>query len=276
VLAVVLAPLLALVLALIVRPRSPAGPFASWTAASVAVLAGLGWALGYAQPYHLAVVLPLGFVISGWAVAAPARRVGRKLETTVTVAALALTGLGAWLTGASGSPGPALSQRHLGTTEDVTDALLADAAGRPRTLALVAESSVVTVGDNVAWHLEQWTRGEPDSAFPAQLGFNQDWPRAYVVAELSPGAWAAWPPEGEVLLTRTTRRDTVLRLLVFPELPDAARWMRQACALLETGLDLRIAPPREALGGVAGTDGPHVSLERWAEPCPHPTDERWL
>lgn len=283
VLAVMLAPAAALALGVLVRPGSPAGPLVLWTAASLGVFGGLSAALGYAQPYHLAVVLPLGFVTVGWALGWPARalggrrpRAGRALGTALALAALAGGGLAAWRTWDTVQRAPALSQRHLGTVEALTDVLLADAAGRPRTLALVAESSVVTVGDNVAWHLEQWQRGEPDEVFPAAPGFDEAWPRAYVVAELSPAAWAAWPPAGQVLLTRTTRDDTLLRLLVFDDLRVAAGWMRQACALRASGLDIRVAPPREALGGVAGTDGPHVALERWAEPCPHRTDGRWL
>ncbi len=273
--AVVAAPLVALALAVLRRPPPPAGPLVAWAGAAAVAFAGLGAALGYVQPYHLAVWLPLGFLATAWALGVPARTRpwwGGFVAVTAVGGGL----FAAWHTLERVYRPPALSQRHLGTVEQVTEALLADAAGRPRTLALVAESSVVTVGDNVAWHLEQWTRGEPDEAFPAEPGFNRDYPRAYVVAELSPAGWEAWPPGGTELLARTTRGDTMLRLLVFEELTEAAAWMRRACPLKEAGLDLRVAPPREALGGVAGTDGPHVALERWAEPCPHPTDGRWL
>ncbi len=276
VLGVALAPLLALLLAALIRPRGPAGPFALWACASLGVFGGLVTVLGYAQPYHLALVLPLGFCMIGWAVGSPLRRAPPWLRGVIAALVLVGAGLAVVRTGASVTRRPALSQRHLGTVEAVTDILLADASGRPRTLALVAESSVVTVGDNVAWHMEQWIRGEPDDVFPTAPGFDRDWPRAYVVAELTPETWAAWPPAGEVLLTQKTRGQTELRLLAFAALPEAAHWMRQACALRSAGLDLRVAPPREALGGVAGTDAPHVALERWAEPCPHPTDERWL
>ncbi len=276
VLAVLVGPLVAVALALLVRPRAPAGPFALWTGTSLVALLGLSASLGYAQPYHLAVVLPLGFCLVGWALGALPSRMSPWISAATSALVLLGGGLALARTAESVTLAPALSQRHLGTVEEVTDVLLADAAGRPRTLALVAESSVVSLGDNVAWHLEQWTRGEPDSAFPAGPGFNRDWPRAYVVAELSPQSWDAWPARGRVLLSRTTRGDTELRLLVFASLPDAARWMRQACPLREGGLDLRVAPPRESLGGIAGDPEPHVALEWWAEPCPHKTDERWL
>jgi len=283
VLAVLLAPLVALLLAAVVRPRRPAGPLALWAAASLVAFAGLGEALGYAQPYHLAVVLPLGFLVAAWALGAPlaAARV-RWPRLGGALVALAVLGVGAATAAAAKRDldtvylRPALSQRHLARVEEVTDHLLADAAGRPRTLALVAESSRVTVGDNIAWHLEQWLRGEPDEAFPVKPGFDLDWPRAYVVVELSPDAWARWPPEGRVLYEVTTRGDTLLRLLVFEDLPEAALWLRRACPLREAGLDLPSSPPRESLGGVRGTTGPHVSLDRWAELCPHPTDDRWL
>jgi hypothetical protein len=283
VLAVLLIPVVALLTVGVVRARSPAGPMALWTACSALTWIGLGAGLGYAQPYHLAVVLPLGFCLVGWLIGEPLHQIGLRLPRLGRGLALA-AGL-AVLAGAAAALSrtletvylrPALSQRHLGMVETVTDALIADAAGRPRTLALVAESSVVTVGDNVAWHMEQWFRGEPNERFPSQPGFNLDWPRAYVVAELRPETWAHWPTSGTVLLERTTRGDTLLKLVVFEDLTVAAGWMRQLCELRNSGLDIRVAPPREALGGVPGTDGPHVSLERWAESCPHKTDDKWL
>ncbi len=283
VLAFVLAPLLALGLALWRRPPAPVGPMILWTGTSLGLFLGLAVLLGYTQPYHLAVVLPLGFCAVGWAVGTGVRWTGSRFAGDSgkpgmlgSVGVLIAGGLAIGQTSASGSMLPALSQRHLGTVEQVTDVLLADADHRPRTLALVAETSKITLGDNVAWHLEQWFRGEPDEAFPAEPGFNEAWPRAYVVAELSPEAWQMWPPPSPVLHERTTRGETILRLLVFEDLREAAHWMRQACGLQEAGLEIRVSAPREALGGVAGTTGPHLSLERWAEPCAHPTDRRWL
>jgi len=279
-LAVLLAPLL-LLASLVPRREAPpaALPFLAWIATSWLALLLLTWVLGYLQPYHLAVLLPLQVLVGAWALAALLARV--PLPRGARSSALRL-GLGAALicllllgvlralrvqvAGALSRPGE--HQGELGVLEPAVAALRSHAGDAPRSLALLAEGAVTSPGEPVAYYLEQWLAGDADRLFPWDRPPAPGDPLAYVLADLSDTSWQAWPAGGERIWSVVTPRGSTCALLAFPQLDAAGDWLAQGC-YLSGPQRLVLLPPTEPLGFLAGRHRePLPQHLGWARLCP--------
>lgn len=224
------------------------GRFAAWTFASVVALGLLSWVLGYVQPYHLGVVLPLVFVAVGLGVASLPGLL-RWPAYGVLVAAMA------WAARADQADplrGP-LSAAALGPVEQVSRAIQDDAGDERRLVAGIVERQAGEVCTK-ALYLDQLLAGVPDEAFPTRRNA-----RAYVLAGFSDEGW----PERPEPLT-SWEEGARYELLAFDDLEAGGAWWAAQC--VTEGLYRE--PSDEGAGGVAaGRDALQGSVAGWSR-CP--------
>ncbi len=272
-------PLLALPLLLMGR-RAPAAalPVAAWGTASWALLLLVAKVLGYLQPYHLAVVLPLHLVLGSWGVLGLLARVPFPQGTLPSrlrfglgaLVGLALLGGSFWalrleVRGPLATPAGHLDQ--LGVLEPAVTALRADAGDKPRVLGVLAETSRTSIGDPIAYFMDQWLAGEPDSSFLLIRPPEPGKPMVYVVADLAPETWDAWPETPDPIWSRDLPGGTRAGVLSFGHVSEARRWLRRGCSMFEAR-GLRIAGPWEGLAFMARDLRPyHEELVTWVEVC---------
>ncbi len=252
------------------RGPTPQNLVVYWYLLSFSLLLSMAWLMGYLQPYHLAVLLPLHILVGSWGL------------VTLLSKALVLVSNSAWLVlrwvvGALAvvlplslaSParnGPAVvDESRLATVERVVVAIRLYAGNRPRTLAMLAEAPQATLGDPIAYFMEQWLAGDPDALFPARLEDGQ--PMAFLVADLTRETWASMKSTPSALLVESTSHASILKLLPFHDILDARRWFTENCAE-QSMKGVRVFGPMEGVGGVAGLpENPDTSLLEWALPC---------
>jgi hypothetical protein len=272
-------PLLALPLLLHRRGGSPlALPLMAWGAASWVLLLVVAELLGYLQPYHLAVVLPLHVLLGAWGVMGLLGRVPappRAPFTQLRFAAGVVIGLGVvvgtWrilereLAGAVTDPPTHLDQ--LGVLEPAVSALRADAGDRPRVLGVLADTTVTRIGDPIAYFMDQWLAGEPDSSFLLIRPPAPARPMVYLVADLAPETWEAWSGTPEPIWSQPLPSGTRAAVLSFGHVSDARRWLRRGCEQFEER-GLRIAGPWEGLAFMSRDLKPfHEELVSWVQVC---------
>ena len=272
-------PLLALPL-LFPRRRAPSVglPMVAWGTASWVMLLVVAKLLGYLQPYHLAVVLPLHLVLASWGVLGllarvPTPRRAPWLQARFALGVLLGLGLvgGTFLAlepevrGPLATPAGHIDQ--LGVLEPAVAALRSDAGSKPRVLGVLAETSRTHIGDPIAYFMDQWLAGEPDSSFLLIRPPAPGKPMVYVVADLDPVTWAAWPETSEAIWSQDMPGGTWAAVLSFGDVGSARRWLRGGCPLFEER-GLRMAGPWEGLAFMARDIRPyHEELVNWARVC---------
>jgi len=272
-------PLLAL---LALAPRRSASPLAlpvvAWGTASWGMLLLVAELLGYLQPYHLAVVLPLHILLAAWGVLAlltripvPARAPWSQLRFALGVA-LGLCIVGAtWRALEPEVNGPLSKEarylHELGLMEPVVDALMEDAGDRPRVLGIMADTSLTHMGDPIAYFMHQWLAGEPDSSFLLIRPPAVDTPVVYLVADLSPELWASWPETPDPVWSREQPQGSRVGILAFSHVNLARGWLRDGCEHFDEGR-LRIAGPWEGMAFMSRDIRPyHEDLVKWTRVC---------
>ncbi len=258
------------------RRQAPAAlPIVAWTTASWAALLVVATVLDYVQPYHLAVVLPLHLVVTGWGVVAllarvpvPARPVVHFFGGTLLVGAFVLASgwvLRSELEGPMAEPAGNLDQ--LAVVEQAVEALRHDAGARPRVLGVLADTTASRIGDPIAFFMDQWLAGEPDSSFLLIRPPAPEKPMVYVVADLPGSTWLAWEDTPEAIWTMDMPIGTQARVLSFVHVSEARRWLRRGCHLGVDGRH-RMAGPWEGLAFMARDFRPyHEELVAWARVC---------
>ncbi len=317
-------PLLALPLVFPARRARAGLPLVAWCTASWVALLVVARTLGYLQPYHLAVVLPLHALLSAWGVAGLLARLPVPRTTPFPQLRFALgvaLGLGviggtalalrSEVEGPLAAPAAHLDQLgiiekppedhwkirdpemetrlleeyykfkgwnddgiptketldQLGIIEPAVDALRADAQERPRVLGVLAETRVSRIGDPIAYFMEQWLAGEPDASFLLIRPPEPGRPMVYLVADLSPETWAAWPHTELPVWSLDLPGGSRAGLLSFGHVADARRWLRAGCSLVHDR-GLRLASPWEGMAFMAQDSHPfHEDLVSWVKVC---------
>jgi hypothetical protein len=271
-------PLLALPLVFPARRARAGLPLVAWCTASWVALLVVARTLGYLQPYHLAVVLPLHALLSAWGVAGLLARLPVPRTTPFPQLRFALgVALGLGVIGGTALAlrsevegplaAPAAHLDQLGIIEPAVDALRADAQERPRVLGVLAETRVSRIGDPIAYFMEQWLAGEPDASFLLIRPPEPGRPMVYLVADLSPETWAAWPHTELPVWSLDLPGGSRAGLLSFGHVADARRWLRAGCSLVHDR-GLRLASPWEGMAFMAQDSHPfHEDLVSWVKVC---------
>jgi hypothetical protein len=271
-------PLLALPLVFPARRARAGLPLVAWGTASWVALLVVARTLGYLQPYHLAVVLPLHALLSAWGVAGLLARLPVPRTTPFPQLRFALgVALGLGVIGGTALAlrsevegplaAPAAHLDQLGIIEPAVDALRADAQERPRVLGVLAETRVSRIGDPIAYFMEQWLAGEPDASFLLIRPPEPGRPMVYLVADLSPETWAAWPHTELPVWSLDLPGGSRAGLLSFGHVADARRWLRAGCSLVHDR-GLRLASPWEGMAFMAQDSHPfHEDLVSWVKVC---------
>ncbi len=271
-------PLLALPLVFPARRARAGLPLVAWCTASWVALLVVARTLGYLQPYHLAVVLPLHALLSAWGVAGLLARLPVPRTTPFPQLRFALgVALGLGVIGGTALAlrsevegplaAPAAHLDQLGIIEPAVDALRADAQERPRVLGVLAETRVSRIGDPIAYFMEQWLAGEPDASFLLIRPPEPGRPKVYLVADLSPETWAAWPHTELPVWSLDLPGGSRAGLLSFGHVADARRWLRAGCSLVHDR-GLRLASPWEGMAFMAQDSHPfHEDLVSWVKVC---------
>jgi len=273
------APLLALPLLFPRRKASAAAlPLVAWATASWAMLLLVANLLGYLQPYHLSVVLPLHLLLGAWGVLGllariplPHRSPYLELRFGLGLALGVALLVGTWgalrleVQGPLANPPAHLDE--LGVLEPAVAALRADAGDRPRVLGVLAETSVTRTGDPIAYFMDQWLAGEPDSSFLLIRPPEPGKPMVYVVADLAPETWASWPETPDPIWQQELPGGSRAAVLSFAHVSAARRWLRRGCDQFQAR-GIRIAGPWEGLAFMARDLKPyHEELVEWARVC---------
>ncbi len=272
-------PLLALPLLFPRRQAPPAAlPMVAWGTASWVLLLVVAKTLGYLQPYHLAVVLPLHILLAAWGVLGslgripvPPRAPFPQLRFVLGVVVGAGLVVGTFLAlrpevrGPLSTPASHLDQ--LGVLEPAVRALREDAGDKPRVLGVMAETSRTSIGDPIAYFMDQWLAGEPDSSFLLIRPPSPGKPMVYVVADLHASTWDAWPDTPGPIWSLDMPEGTRAAVLSFGDVGTARRWLKGGCPMFaERGL--RMAGPWEGLAFMARDIHPyHEELVAWARVC---------
>jgi hypothetical protein len=273
-------PLLALPLLLLDRRKvSPVAlPMVAWGTASWVMLLVAAKTLGYLQPYHLAVVLPLHLLLASWGVLGllcrlPVPRRAPFVQLRFVLGAVVGLGLvgGTWwalrveVRGPLATPPAHIDQ--LGVLEPAVTALRVDAGSQPRVLGVLAETSRTRIGDPIAYFMDQWLAGEPDSSFLLIRPPAPGKPMVYVIADLDPVTWAAWPDTPAAIWSQPLPGGTRAAVLSFGDVGSARRWLRGGCPLFDER-GLRMAGPWEGMAFMARDIRPyHEELVNWARVC---------
>ncbi len=225
------------------RPR-----FAAWTVASVIGLVGVAAVLGYVQPYHVAVVLPLVFVAVGVGLAS--------LPTALRwLAYAAAAGALVWAVQLEREEVrlARASAATLGAVERLSAEIQRDAGSGPRVLAGLADRQTAEVCTKAVL-LDQWLAGVPDAAFVVAGEA-----RAYVVAGLPASDW----PERPTPLYAWSA-GAHYELLAFDDLAQGAAWWAELCDRPGTYRE----SSSEGAGGVAAGRAPLTGpVATWSR-CP--------
>ena len=89
----------------------------------------------------------------------------------------------------------------------------------------------------------------------------------YVVADLAPATWAAWPDTPAPIWSLDLPEGTRAAVLSFGDVSGARRWLKKGCAVA-AGTELRMAGPGEGLVFMARDVRPfHRELVAWAKVC---------
>jgi hypothetical protein len=162
---------------------------------------------------------------------------------------------------------PAGHLDQLGVLEPAVAALRADAGDQPRVLGVLAETSRTRMGDPIAFFMDQWLAGEPDSSFLLIRPPEPGKPMVYVVADLAPETWAAWPQTPDPIWSRDLPEGTRAAVLSFVHVSAARRWLARGCPVAEA-TQLRMAGPWEGMAFMARDIRPyHEELVAWAKVC---------
>ncbi len=275
-------PLLALPLLLWRRRASPlALPLVAWGTASWAGLIVVAELLGYLQPYHLAVLLPLHVLLGAWGVMGlleripyPNRAPFPQLRFGLGLGVGLLLVLGCWkaldreVEGPANTPAAYLDE--LGVLEPAVRALREDAGDQPRVLGVLADTSVTRMADPIAYFMDQWLAGEPDSSFLLIRPPAPGKPMVYLVADLAPETWDAWPETPSPIWSQELPNGTRAAVLSFTHISAARRWLRRGCEQFDER-ELRVAGPWEGLAFMARDLKPfHEELVTWVDVCHDP------
>lgn len=134
-------------------------------------------------------------------------------------------------------------------------------------LAVMGESSVTRAGDPIAYYLEQWLAGEPDSSFLLIRPPEPGKPMVYIVADLAVATWEAWPSTPDPIWSRELPGGTRAALLSFGDVAGARRWLGEGCEVA-AGTELRMFGPEEGLVFIAKEERSyHAEHVNWARVC---------
>ena len=146
-------------------------------------------------------------------------------------------------------------------------ALCEDAGDAPRVLGVLADTTATRIGDPIAYFMEQWLAGEPDSSFLLIRPPAPEKPMVYVVADLPAATWDAWEGTPDAIWTMDMPIGTQARVLSFAHVSAARRWLRRGCELDPDGRH-RMASPWEGLAFMARDIKPfHEELVAWTRVC---------